>query len=139
MSDRTPVVLCVDEGEGLDEHEDESVAESGEEGECQDDRFGEEHLKGTDPGDDDLFEGESLLEGGDFIWSVEVGVGAVLASLLGDSVHHDGSSGLRDEDKMGELNSATKDQLISSQQGPMTMWMGTFGHTWIQMLQRQSR
>ena len=115
MSDRTPVVLCVDEGEGLDEHKDESITESGEEGEGQDDGLGEEHLEGTDPGDDDLFEGESLLEGGDFIGSVEVGVGAVLASLLGDSIHHDRDSGLRDEDEMGELNSAAKDQLVSSQ------------------------
>ena len=138
MSDRTPVVLCVDEGEGLDEHEDESVAETGEEGQGQDDGFGKEHLEGTDPGDEDLFDGKSLLERGDFIRSVEVGVGAVLASLLGDSVHHDGSSGLGDEDKMEELNKATKDQLfIVSKAQCQCAW--DLGRTWIQMLQRQSR
>ena len=139
MSDRPPIVLCVDEGERLDEHEDESVTESREEGERQDDRLGKEHFEGTDPGNKDLFEGESLLEGGDFVGSVDVGVGAVLASLLGDPVHHNSNSGLGNKSKMGELNSATKDQLIPSQQGPVTIYTGTMGHTWIQMLQRQSR
>ena len=105
--------MGVDEGEGLDEHEDEGVAESGEEGEGEDDGFGEEHLEGTDPGDEDLFEGESLLEGCDFIGPIDVRVRAVLASFLGDPVHHDGSSGLRDEDEMKELNSAAEDQLGS--------------------------
>ena len=113
MGDGTPIVLGVDKGEGLDEHEDEGVAESGEEREGEDNGFGEEHLEGTDPGDDDLFEGESLLEGCDFVGPIEVGVCAGLASLLGDSVHHDGSSSLGDEDKMSELNGAAKYQLTA--------------------------
>ena len=103
--------MGVDEGEGLDEHEDEGIAESGEEGEGEDDGFGEKHFEGTDPGDDDLFERESLLEGRNFIGPVEVGVCAVLASLLGDPVHHDGNSGLGDEDQVSELNGAAEDQL----------------------------
>ena len=111
MGDRTPVVLGVDEGEGLDEHEDKSVAESGKEREGKDDGFGEEHFKGTDPGDKDLFERESLLEGRDFVRPVEIGVGASLAAFLGNAVHHYGGSGLGDEKKMGELNGAAENQL----------------------------
>ena len=112
MGDGTPVVLGVDDGEGLDEHEDEGITESGEEGEGEDNGFGEEHLEGADPGDEDLFERESLLERRDFVGPVEVGVCAVLASLLSNPVHHDGGSGLWDEDKMSELNGAAEDQLM---------------------------
>lgn len=119
LGDGTPVVLGVDKGEGLDEHEDEGVTEPGQEGKCEDNGFGKEHLEGTDPGDEHLFEGESLLEGCDFVGPVEVGVCAVLASLLSDPVHHDGSSGLGDEDQMSELDRAAKDQLISYQYGPV--------------------
>ena len=115
LGDSAPIVLGVDEGEGLDEHEDERVTESGEEGEGKDNGFGEEHLEGTDPGDEDLFERESLLERGDFIGTVKVGARAVLASLLGNPVHHDGSSSLGDEDKVSELNGTAEDQLSSGQ------------------------
>lgn len=113
LGDSAPVILGVDEGERLDEHEDEGVAESGEEGEGEDNGFSEKHLEGTDPGDDDLFERESLLERCDLIGPVEVGSCAVLASLLGDPVHHDGGSGLGDEDEVSKLNGAAEDQLIS--------------------------
>ena len=55
MGDGAEAPLGVDEGEGLDEHEDESVAETGEEGEGEHDGFCEEHFEGTHPGDEDLF------------------------------------------------------------------------------------
>ena len=107
------VILCVYERKGLDEHEDEGVTETGEQGQGEDDGFGEEHFEGADPGDDDLFEGKSLLKWRDFVGPVEVGVCTVLASLLGDPVHHYRYSGLGDEDKMSELNGAAEDQLAS--------------------------
>ena len=98
LCDGTKIVLSVDEGEGLDEHEDEGIAEAGKEGERKNDGFSEEHLEGPDPGDDDLLEGETPLEGRDFVGPVEVRVRSILASLLGDPVHHDSGSGLRNED-----------------------------------------
>lgn len=98
LGDGTKIVLGVDEGEGLDEHENEGIAEAGKEGKRENDGFGEEHLEGPDPGDNDLFERESRLEGRNFVGPVEVRLRSVLASLLGDPVHHDGGSGLRNED-----------------------------------------
>ena len=124
MGHGSPIVVGVDEREGLNKHEDEGVTESGEEGESEDDGFGEEHLERTEPGEDDLFEGEPLLKGCDFVGPVYVGVCAVLASLLGDPIHHDGSSGLGDENKMNKLNNAAKDQLNSGQQAE---WQGEWG------------
>ena len=112
MSDGTEVVLFVDKREGLDEHEDKGVTETGEQGQGEDDGFGEEHLEGADPGDNDLFEGESLLKGRDLVGSVKVGVCAVLASLLRDFVHHDGDSGLGHEEEMSGLNGDAEDKLV---------------------------
>ena len=112
LRDNSEIVLRVDEGERLNEHEDKGVAESGEEGEDENDGFGKEHLEGTDPGNEDLLERESLLEGCDFVGSVDVGVGAILASLLGDPIHHDSSPSLWNKNKMSELNSAAEDQLV---------------------------
>ena len=110
MGNGPEVVLSVDEGEGLDEHEDEGVTESGEEGECEDNGFSKKHLERTGPSDEDLLDRESPPERRDFIGAPDVGI-AFLASPLGDSVHHDCSSGLRDEKKVSELNGAAKNQL----------------------------
>lgn len=55
--DGREVPLLVDEAKGLEEHEDEGVAEAGEEGERQHDGLGQEHLEGPDPGDEDFFGG----------------------------------------------------------------------------------
>ena len=80
--DGREVPLLVDEAEGLEEHEDEDVAEAGEEGERQRDGLGQEHFEGLDPGDEDLFGGEAVLEKHELIRAPEVDGRAVLFALL---------------------------------------------------------
>lgn len=103
--------LSVDEGEGLNEHEDQGVGESGQEGQGEDDGLGEEHFEWTHPGKENFFEREPFLERGDLVWAVDVRVFAGFTSLLCDPVHQDGGSGFRDEDEMDDLHSATEDEL----------------------------
>ena len=103
----------------MDEHEDEGIRETGEEGEGEYDGFGQEHLEGPDPSEYDLFERESLFEGSDFIRAVEIGVCAGCATFLRNFVHHDGRAGLGDKDEMGDLDDTAKDELDPDGPSPM--------------------
>lgn len=103
------IPLCVDETEGLDLHEDESVCETGQERQNQDDGLGEEHGERANPCVDELAPGEALTEGLDLVGAPDVL--AVLSPLLGDVVNHDGGAGLGDGDQVQDLDEAAEDKL----------------------------
>jgi hypothetical protein len=110
------VPLLVDEHEGLNEHEDQGVGETGQQGQDEHDGLGEEHLEGTDPGHEDLFGGEAVFEGDEFVGTPDVGfLAAVLdgfgAALLGDAVQHDCCAGFGDGEEVDGLDEAAEDQL----------------------------
>lgn len=104
-------VLFVDDGEGLDEHEDQGVGEAGEEAEDEDDGFGEEHAEGPDPGLEDFFDAEAFAERGQFVRTPDVGVGVFFAATFGDAVHHYGCAGLGDGEGVEGLDGAAEDEL----------------------------
>ena len=107
--DSGKVPLLVHKAVGLDEHEDQSVGETREERENQDDGLGQEHLEGAHPGDQDFLGGESLAEGNELVRTPEVL--ALGAALLSNAVHHDGGSSLRDSEEVDELDGTSKDEL----------------------------
>ena len=95
----------------MDEHEDQSVRESGQEGQGEDDGLGQEHFEWTHPGQEDFFERKPVLERGNFVGAIDVRVLAGCTSLLCDSVHQDGGSSFRDKDQVDKLHRTTKDEL----------------------------
>ena len=110
------VPLAVDKHEGLDEHEDQGVGETGEERQDQHDWLGKEHLERTDPGDDDFFGGEAVFEGDEFIRSPNIGFSAtvldgLLTTLLSDAVQHDRCASFGDGEEVNGLDEAAKDEL----------------------------
>mgnify|MGYP006900021351 CR=1 FL=1 len=121
--DGTEIPLFVDEGEGLDEHEDEGVAETAQQGQRQDDRLGDEHPERADPGDQDLLHGEALLEGDELVGAIDVGVLAALAPLLGDAVHQDGRPGLGDKQQVHNLHKRAEDELDPHVPAPVEVFL----------------
>ena len=95
----------------MDEHKDQGVRESRQEGQSEDDGLGKEHSERTHPGQEYFFERKPFLERRDLVWAVDVWVFAGCASFLGDPVHQDGRSGFGDKDQMDNLHSATEDEL----------------------------
>lgn len=88
--------LFVDQREGLDEHEDEGIAEATEERQGEDDWLCEVHLERSDPGKHDLLGGKSFSEGNKLIRAIDVGLLSALASPLGNLIHHDCCPSFRD-------------------------------------------
>lgn len=80
------VPLVEDDREGLDEHEDEGVGETGQQRQSQDNGLSQEHAEGPEHGVDQLAPGEALAEGLDLVGAVDVGVLAGLSAALGDFV-----------------------------------------------------
>ena len=113
--DGREVPLLVDKAEGLEEHEDEGVAEAGEEGERQHNGLGQEHFEGPDPGDEDFSGGEAILEGHELVRAPEVDgrtvLFALLASSLSDLIHHAGRPRLGDDEEVEELHGTSEDEL----------------------------
>ena len=105
------VVLFVYQGEGLNEHKDQSIGEATEERQSENDGLGQEHLEWPGPCDQDFLSRESLSERYELVWPVEVGGLAALASLLRNFVHHNGGSGLGNADEVQKLDKATEDEL----------------------------
>lgn len=73
------VPLIVDQCERLDEHKNQSVGETREKRQDEDNGLGKEHLEGTNPGDHDLFGGEAVLEGDELVRTPDIRVGVGLA------------------------------------------------------------
>lgn len=116
--DGAKVPLLVDEGQRLDEHEDQSVGETGEQRQDQDNGLCQEHLEGSGPCLEHFFRGESVLERDELVRSPHVGV-TILPSLLCDPVHHDGSPGFRNREEMKGLDSSTEDELNPNRPRPI--------------------
>lgn len=102
--------LPVHEAKGLDEHEDEGIRETREKRENQDNRLGEEHLEGADPGVHDLLGREPVGERNKLVGAPDVGV-ALFAFSLGDLVHHDGGTGLGHGEEVDGLDDDAEDEL----------------------------
>ena len=117
--DLVEMPLLVDEGEGLDEHKDKGIGETGQEGEDKDDGLGKKHLEGSEPSGDDFFRIEAFLETDHLIWAVDVGLDTVLAALLGNLVHHDCRSGFWDSDEVDQLHKPAKDELNPDRPAPI--------------------
>lgn len=105
------VVLLVDKREGLDEHEHQGIGKARQKRQDQNDGLSDEHPERPEPGYDDFLSVETFSSGSNFVGSPDVHARVLLPSLLRNLVHHDGGSGLRDEDEMGKLDSASEDQL----------------------------
>ena len=111
QGDGAKVPVLVHQSKGLDEHEDQRIAETTEQRKSQHDRLGHQHLEGANPGDQDLAHGEPLAPGEDFIGAVDVEAGVLLALLLGELVEHDSRAGFGDEQEMHNLDKSTEDKL----------------------------
>lgn len=109
--DDAEVPLLVDKRKGLDEHEDERIAEAGQKRQGQDDWLGKEHAEGTDPDHQDFLHGKAFFEGSHLVGAVDIRLLAARTSLLGDAIHHDGCTGFGHEQKMGSLDRDTEDEL----------------------------
>ena len=105
------VLISIDKGEGLDEHEHQSVRETGQERQHQYDRLGCEHSKRSHPGDDDLFRGQAFADWRHLVRTPNVHTWIRLAALLGNLVHHDRGPSFRNKDQMCQLDGASKDEL----------------------------
>lgn len=103
------IPLRVDETEGLDLHENESICEARQERQDQDDGLGKEHGEWTNPGVDELAPCKALTEWLDFVGAPDVL--AILPALLGDVVDHDSGAGLGDSDQVQDLDKGTEDEL----------------------------
>ncbi len=111
------ILVSIEETEGLNEHEDQGVAETRQEGQREDNGLGQEHLEWSSPSNEDLFDRESLLERCDLVGTPDVF--ALGASLLCDFVHHDGRPGFGYEKEMSELDCASKDELNPDTPSPV--------------------
>lgn len=80
--------LLVDDGETLEEGEDQSVGETGQERHAQDNGLAHEHVEGTDPNLASFMERDTRVF--QLVGAVDVGVLSGLATLLGYLVHDDG-------------------------------------------------
>lgn len=96
----------------LEESEDQSVGETGEKRQAEDDWLGEEHAERAQHGDGQLLGWQTLEEAtADFVGTVEVGVLARLALLLCDAVKDASNAGLRDQEEVKSLSNDTEDEL----------------------------
>ncbi len=103
------VPLREDWGEGVEEDEDQGVAEAGEEGETEHDWFAHKHLERPDPDCQDFSGGDALLL--QLVGPVDDGPLACLAAALGFAIDEDGAAGFRDHEEVHDLDHDSEDEL----------------------------
>lgn len=124
------IPLLVDQRERLDEHEDESITETTEEGERKDNRLGEEHLKWPNHRRAKFLDSKSLFERNKFVWSPQVESGILLTSLLGNVVHHDGASGFGNEEEVKKLDETAENELEPDRPTPVKVGFSKAANDW---------
>ena len=103
----TPALL-VHDGETLEESENQSIGETGEQGKTEDDGLSQEHMEGSNPNLSSFLQGNTgFLK---LVGSVYVGVFTSLATTLGLTVKKDGGARFGHEEDDG-LSDTTEDQL----------------------------
>lgn len=100
--------LLVHDGETFEEGEDQSIGETGEEGQAEDDRLAHKHVEGSDPNLAGFFGRNTRLF--QLVGSIDIGVFSTLTAALGFAIDQDGGTTLGHEEDDG-LRHASEDEL----------------------------
>lgn len=108
--------LLVDDGEALEEGEDQSVGETGQERHGQDNGLADEHVERTDPNLASFMKRDTRLF--QLVGAIDVGVLASLATSLGFLVHDDSGTAFGHEEH-DELNNSSEHELDPEEPVPI--------------------